>query len=92
MNAANALMFAVFGTAMELLPRVFPGWFAHPADNCAAARALWLSVMGAVQIGLGLGWIFRMHLVPLSARMLSSAPAGDSEAIALSKSHGVAGR
>ena len=92
MNAANALIFAVLGSAMELLPRVFPGWFAHQGDNSGVARALWLSVMGAIQLGLGLGWVVRAHLVPLSVRVLSSAPVGDAEAIALSNSHRVAGR
>lgn len=92
MNAANALMFAVLGLAMELLPRVFPGWFSPLHADCAGARVLWLEFMGVVQIGLGLGHLVRTHLVPLSERALSPAPAGDAEVLALSNTRSVAGR
>jgi hypothetical protein len=91
MNAANALIFAVLGSAMEILPRLFPGWIAHQGGDCGAARALWLAVMGTVQIGLGLGYLVRAHLVPLSVRLLSSAPVGDAEAIALSTTRSATG-
>lgn len=92
MNAANAVIFAFLGLAMELLPRVFPGWFSHLDADCAGARILWLEVMGWVQMGLGLSHVVRTHLVPLSERVLSPAPVGGAEVLALSNTRSVAGR
>jgi hypothetical protein len=90
MNAANALIFAVLGAAMELVPKAFPGWFLHLDGDCSGARELWLRVMGMVQIGLGLSHFVRTHFVPLSVRIL--APAGGSEVLALSNTRSAAGR
>jgi hypothetical protein len=92
MNAANALIFAVLGAAMELLPKAFPGWFLHLDGGCSGARELWLRVMGTVQLGLGLSHFVRAHLVPLSVRILGPANAGGSEVLALSNTRSAAGR
>jgi len=92
MNVLNALIFALFGTTMELLPRVFPLWFPPTGADQASARALWLDVMGAVQIGLGSGYLLRAHVVPAVVRILSAVPAGDRGSLALPDPRIVAGR
>jgi hypothetical protein len=81
MNALNAILFATFGVAMEFLPKVFPSWFPHTSADSTSARALWLNVMGFVQLGLGLGYIFRAYLVPLGYRIFW--PATETGAMAL---------
>jgi hypothetical protein len=92
MNVLNALIFAAFGAVMEVLPEVFPSWFVRTGADCSSARALWLDVMGVVQIGMGLGCIVSAHLAPFAVRFLSTEPARDSGTLALPNPRGVAGR
>jgi len=92
MNDLNALIFGLFGTSMELLPRAFPSWFPPTGADQASARALWLEVMGAVQIALGAGYMLRAYFVPGVLRIFSAAPAGDRETLALPDPRTVAGR
>ena len=92
MNAFNALIFALIGTVMEFLPGAFPSWFPRTGADYSSAHALWLGFMGAVQIGLGAGYIVRAHVVSLAVRVLSTGPAADSGALALPSPRGVAGR
>ncbi len=77
---------------MELLPRVFPSWFPPTGADQASGRALWLDVMGAVQLGLGAGYLLRAHVVPAAARILSAIPAGDRGSFALPDPRIVSGR
>ncbi len=90
MNDLNAVIFALIGFVMELLPVVFPGWFPSTGGDQSSARALWLDTMGAVQAGLGLGYIVRMRVVPAASRMFA-ATAGDRDSLALPNPRGVAG-
>jgi hypothetical protein len=92
MNDLNALIFGLIGTSMELLPRVFPSWFPPTGADQASARALWLDVVGAVQIGMGAGYILRAHFVPAVLRIFSAVPAGDRGTLALSDPRILAGR
>jgi phosphate/sulfate permease len=75
MNALNALVFAAVGSAMELLPRLCPSLFPHGAAAETSSRALWVLVMGAVQIVIGLGFLFWSRVLPLSYRLVSAAHA-----------------
>lgn len=92
MNALNALVFAALGTAMEVLPKAFPSWFPHVGADSANARALWLDLMGAVQILLGLGFIVWFHAIPTAARIVAMVPAGEAGALALPPARGVIAR
>jgi hypothetical protein len=53
MNALDALVFAALGAVMEILPKAFPSWFPPTGSDQASARALWLALMGVVQISIG---------------------------------------
>jgi hypothetical protein len=88
MNALNALVFAALGSAMEILPKAFPTWFPSSGSDQASARAIWLLVMGAVQITVGVGFIVRAHVVPFVHGILSVVPAG-SGTLALPNPRGV---
>jgi hypothetical protein len=92
MNAFNAVVFTAFGSAMEILPKVFPSWFPPTGSDQASTRALWLAIMGAVQISIGIGFIVWAHLVPAVYRILSSVPAQESGALALPIAPGVTTR
>jgi hypothetical protein len=83
MNAINALIFAVLGSAMEILPRAFPSLFPHYGSDQSSARALWLAVMGAVQITLGVGIVLTSHLFPAVTRLFAVAPSREPGRIAL---------
>jgi hypothetical protein len=91
MNAANALVFAILGSVMEMLPRAFPSLFPHSGPDQASARALWLSFMGALQVTVGVGFVVRYHVVPSALRLLSHVPTG-SGSLALPSARSVTGR
>jgi hypothetical protein len=92
MNDLNAIMFALIGSVMELLPVIFPAWFPRDGGDLASTRGLWLDIMGVVQIGLGAGYIVRAHFVPATLRIFSAIPAGERESLALANPRAVAGR
>jgi hypothetical protein len=92
MNASNALIFAALGSVMELLPRVFPSWFTHTGADEQSCRALWLSIMGAVQLTLGLGLVIRSHIFPAVSRIFVSAPAQEPGTLALPNPRAVTSR
>ena len=89
MNATNALAFAILGSLMEILPRVFPSWFPPSGSDAASCRALWLVVMGAVQITLGVGFLATAHAYPLLARLFLRGPAREAGTMALPQARGV---
>jgi hypothetical protein len=89
MNALNAILFAALGSAMEVLPKFFPSWFPPTGSDQSSTRALWLSLMGAVQIALGVGFVVRAHVIPGFIRFFSSARASDSGTFAIPTSRGV---
>jgi hypothetical protein len=91
MNAANALIFAVLGSVMEMLPMAFPSWFPPSGSDQASARALWLSFMGAVQITVGVGFVVRFYVVPFGFRLLSLVPT-ESGSLALPSARSVSSR
>ena len=92
MNALNSLIFAALGVAMEMLPKAFPALFPHSGADSASARALWLDVMGAVQVFLGLGYILRVHVLPFVARIVAIAPTGEAGALELPNTRAVNAR
>ena len=92
MNLPNALFFAVIGWVMEMLPKAFPSWFPHTGADASSGRALWLALMGFVQISLGLGFIVRAHLMPAVVRLVALVPSGESGALALPGTRGVTAR
>jgi hypothetical protein len=83
MNILNAIAFAAMGSLMELLPRAFPSWFPPTHADQASCRALWLDLMGAVQMTLGLGFVLRTQVLPAVFRALLMVPAGERENLAL---------
>lgn len=92
MNAVNACIFVAMGSAMELLARAFPAWFPMSGADMASARALWLHVMGSVQVGIGLGYMVRASVIPFVARLVSVARTADAGSLALPKARSVIGR
>jgi hypothetical protein len=71
MNRANALTFLVIGVSMWLLPVVSPDSFRHVAVDGSSTRALWLQVMGLVQLGLGATYLLKHY--PLVSRRAPEA-------------------
>ncbi len=92
MNVMNALLFAAFGATMEILPMAFPSWFQHTGADSSSGRALWLELVGAVQILLCLGYIARAHVIPAIARLGVIAPTGEAGPVALPNPRGVTAR
>jgi hypothetical protein len=92
MNILNAYAFAAFGAAMEILPRAFSSWFPPTNADQASCHALWLDLMGAVQITVGVGFIVRMQIIPAAYRVLSLVPARDQGPLALPSPRGAHGR
>jgi hypothetical protein len=92
MNNLNAVAFCAIGAVMELLPHVFPAWFSPAHADQASSRALWLDLMGAVQVTLGAGYLVRARVMPALARILSVAPDGEEGALALRAARGTAHR
>lgn len=92
MNILNAVAFSAVGSLMELLPRAFPAWFPPTHADQASCRALWLGLMGAVQLTLGLGYLIRAHVLPVIVRLASVAPDGEQGALALRSARGMADR
>jgi hypothetical protein len=89
MNALNALIFAVLGSVMEILPRAFPSWFPTAGADQSSGRALWLTLMGVVQIALGFGFLIRAHVIPAALRIISTVPAAGTGSLALPSARGV---
>jgi hypothetical protein len=88
MNALNALVFAALGSVMEVLPSIFPSWFPPTGSDRSSTRALWLALMGVVQITLGVGFIVRAYVVPGFFRIVSRTPAATSGTLALPHARG----
>jgi hypothetical protein len=92
MNLFNSLMFAAFGAVMEFMPRLFPSWFPRGSADEASGRALWLSLMGAVQITLGVGLLMTTCVFPALSRAFSLAPARRPDAVGLPAARGLTTR
>jgi hypothetical protein len=92
MNATNALLFAAFGSVMEVLPKLFPTWFPPSGADQSSCRALWLLLMGAVQVTIGVGFILRAHAAPAVLRVFASVPASEPGTLALPTPRALPGR
>jgi hypothetical protein len=92
MNDLDAVIFALLGSVMELLPMVFPSWFPRGGADQSSARALWLGVVGATQIAIGASYFVRAHAVPAAIRIFSAMPGADRDSLALQNPRAVAGR
>jgi hypothetical protein len=92
MNVLNALIFAALGSVMEIVPRAFPSFFPPSGADQASGRALWLALMGGVQLALGLGFIFRTQILPVALRIISTVPVAGTGSLALPNPRGVTSR
>ena len=92
MNVFNSLMFAAFGAVMEFMPRFFPSWFPRFGADQASCRALWLSLMGAVQITIGVGLLLTTHALPVLSRAFASAPSRRPAGVVIPAARGVTAR
>ncbi len=86
MNTTNAISFALIGSIMEILPRAFPACFPPTGYDEASRRALWLAVMGAVQIALGIGFLLTVHAHPFASRLFARVPSRGAASIPLPSS------
>jgi hypothetical protein len=59
MNTGNALGFFSFGVVMWIVPFLAPSLFTHLAIDGSSSRALWMQVMGTVQVFLGGAFLVR---------------------------------
>ena len=75
MNSLNALAFAALGLAMRVAPWALPASFPRTGAYESSTSALWMAFMGAVQVGIGVAYLSRAHVVPALVRLISSAPA-----------------
>jgi hypothetical protein len=91
-NALNALIFTILGSVMGFLPMVFPAWFPPTGADQSSTRALWLDLMGTIQMGMGVVFLFRTHVIPLANRIFSTIPATEEGTLALPNARGVPGR
>ena len=90
MNTLNALTFGILGLLMEIVPVLFPSWFPRNSADQASARALWLGLMGAVQVAVAAGFLVRAYVFPMVARFAFLVPSGRS--LPLPVARGVTGR
>ncbi|HEY4990319.1 MAG TPA: hypothetical protein VII09_10955, partial [Opitutaceae bacterium] len=79
-------------SVMEIVPRAFPSLFPPSGADQASGRALWLALMGTVQIVLGFGFIIRTQVIPAALRILSAVPAAGTGSLALPSPRGVTSR
>jgi hypothetical protein len=89
MNLPNAFVFASLGWIMEMIPKAFPSWFPHTGSDGANSRALWLALMGVFQMALGIGFIVRVHVVPVVVRLVALVPSGETAALPLASHRGI---
>lgn len=80
------------GSAMGLIPILFPSWVLHGGADASSARALWLEIMAATQFGLGLGYLAKARVFPFVARLLATETAAEPGALALPRQRGISGR
>ncbi|MBC7368954.1 MAG: hypothetical protein H7343_19440 [Undibacterium sp.] len=57
MNNSNAFGFALLGLTLAMLPTVAPGGFPATGFDGTSARALWLHLVGGVQVAIGSVWL-----------------------------------
>ncbi|HZZ20785.1 MAG TPA: hypothetical protein VFE25_15530 [Opitutaceae bacterium] len=89
MNATNALLFAAFGFLMEIAPRAFPSLFPSCGSYQYSCRALWLFVMGATQITIGVGFLALNNVGPFALRAIARTRAQIGGQLALPEPRGV---
>jgi len=82
MNSTSAVIFAVIGMVMDMLPSALPGMFPRTGADQASTSALWMAFMGAFQAGLGVAYLAKALAVPMVVRFIS-APADGFEAARL---------
>ena len=92
MNALNAYIFLAMGSAMGLLPHVFPSWIAPTGDDASSARVIWLYVMATTQVAVGLGFLIQAQVVPFAARLISADTGSGAGSLALPKAPVASGR
>jgi hypothetical protein len=91
MNGINAAIFALLGAGMEIVPRILPSWFPPSGGDQSSARALWLAVMGATQMALAAGYLFRAYVMPFTLRVVSSVRTTERSPLALPNPRGISG-
>ena len=77
---------------MEMVPSAFPAWFPPSGADQASTRALWLALMGWVQVAIALGFLVQMRMVPAVARFLAFVSGAQPIALPLPNARGAAPR
>jgi len=73
MNSANATIFLVMGSIMEVLPDAFPGWFPRTGLDGTSARSLWLHLMGFVETGIAASFGMTEWVIPWVTKSMTAA-------------------
>jgi hypothetical protein len=92
MNGLNAFLFVTMGSAMGFLPHLFPSLFPPTGADESSTRALWLSVVGATQVAIGLAYIAQAQVFPFAMRLVAMIRGSDTATLALPKTRAVSGR
>ena len=69
MNSGNAIGFIVLGAVMSVLPHLFPGLCPATGFDGTSARALWLQLMGLVELAVGGSYLANVGLRLALARL-----------------------
>ena len=74
MNRGSYVTFVVLGLLMTLAPRHFPDFFPASGIDGSSARALWLEVMGGINMALGLAYAVMEAAAYLGSRRGAPEP------------------
>ena len=92
MNALNAVLFGMTGSAMQALPHLKPDWFPASAPDQASTSGLWMAFMGLVLAWIGVSHLVRTIAVPALLRVMAIVRPDETAAAALPAARGIAGR
>lgn len=82
MNFKHATSFMMVGAVLGYLPDIFPGWCPATGVDGSSAGALWLNLMGTVQIAIAMSYFARRVLGSI-AMLMEYAPAAASAGLEL---------
>jgi hypothetical protein len=74
MTPLHAYGFLGLGGLLNLLPLLAPGFFPANGLDGANTSALWLQLMGWVNGLIGIGYLFRLVVVPFGVQLLVWRP------------------
>ena len=71
MTRGSSLLFFLLGLGMTLAPRLVPQAFPANGLDGSSSRAVWLALMGALNLSVGLGYAASRAVAAIGARFPS---------------------